>query len=548
MAKLTGQTIAASYDQLLIVGDADGISSSLQAVESADTGGSSSALKIATNKIEIIPGSDDANAFEVSQADGTAVLTVNTSTVGATLIGPLTVGVDDAGHDVIFYGNTASSNMTWDTSADDLILNDATLKIDQDDNVQAIYIDSESTTTNVIQIDAPTTTTANCLAIESADGLTTGSVARFTSNSSTTNTRDLVRIINDHTSATGATALKIQQDAAQYGMFVDQNGNAQAIQIDAENTTTAVLQIEADALTTGNIANFYSNTSDDTGRNLVSITNEDAGATGTVALHIKQDSTNAAISTNGGGLFLNESANANQSLGITVNQGGHDDEIFALKSSDVNHGMSTDAEVDTFFTLAKHSGAEGGVKQTGFSEATVCHNIIGKGTTDNTAKSTSARGCIELTSTKKTGTSQGAPGSDSNIVVITANNTARFIFDAEGSGHADVEWTTFSDERLKKNVEDIPYGLNELNKLEPKIYDRYSGHIEDGKVKLEENPFKQIGFIAQEVKKIIPELVKDVDESESFYSLDDGKMVSILVKSIQELSQQVEDLKKQVNK
>ena len=48
MAKLTGQTIASSYDQLLIVNDADGISSSLQAVESADTGGSVSALQIST--------------------------------------------------------------------------------------------------------------------------------------------------------------------------------------------------------------------------------------------------------------------------------------------------------------------------------------------------------------------------------------------------------------------------------------------------------------------------------------------------------------------
>ena len=39
MAKLTGQTIADSYDQLLIVGDANGITSTAQAVESADTGG-----------------------------------------------------------------------------------------------------------------------------------------------------------------------------------------------------------------------------------------------------------------------------------------------------------------------------------------------------------------------------------------------------------------------------------------------------------------------------------------------------------------------------
>ena len=48
MAKLTGQTIAASYDQLLIVTGADGLSSSLQAVESGDTDGLISALQIST--------------------------------------------------------------------------------------------------------------------------------------------------------------------------------------------------------------------------------------------------------------------------------------------------------------------------------------------------------------------------------------------------------------------------------------------------------------------------------------------------------------------
>ena len=34
----------------------------------------------------------------------------------------ITVGADDQGYDIIFYGDTASANMTWDTSADDLIL------------------------------------------------------------------------------------------------------------------------------------------------------------------------------------------------------------------------------------------------------------------------------------------------------------------------------------------------------------------------------------------------------------------------------------------
>ena len=37
----------------------------------------------------------------------------------------ITVGANDQGYDVIFYGDTASANMTWDTSADDLILSGA---------------------------------------------------------------------------------------------------------------------------------------------------------------------------------------------------------------------------------------------------------------------------------------------------------------------------------------------------------------------------------------------------------------------------------------
>ena len=41
------------------------------------------------------------------------------------IVGALTVGADDTGHDVIFYGATASANMTWDESADDLILSAA---------------------------------------------------------------------------------------------------------------------------------------------------------------------------------------------------------------------------------------------------------------------------------------------------------------------------------------------------------------------------------------------------------------------------------------
>jgi len=44
---------------------------------------------------------------------------------GVVQIGTLTVGVDDAGHDVKFFGDAASAFMLWDTSTDDLVLGGA---------------------------------------------------------------------------------------------------------------------------------------------------------------------------------------------------------------------------------------------------------------------------------------------------------------------------------------------------------------------------------------------------------------------------------------
>lgn len=81
MGKLTGQTIADSYDQLVIVDDADGINSSLQPLESADTGGGVSALQIATNLVKVKPSaSDEAKAFSVNKADDTGIVSVNSVT------------------------------------------------------------------------------------------------------------------------------------------------------------------------------------------------------------------------------------------------------------------------------------------------------------------------------------------------------------------------------------------------------------------------------------------------------------------------------------
>ncbi|MEX2054608.1 MAG: SH3 domain-containing protein, partial [Candidatus Andersenbacteria bacterium] len=121
----------------------------------------------------------------------------------------------------------------------------------------ALDIDAENTTADVINVDATTLTTGRALDVFS-DGLTTGRLARFYSNSSSNSSRNLVEIINDNTAATGAAALSIQQDAAEDGLFIDHNANGQALDIEASTTNTTAIQITAAGISSGKAMEFTS--------------------------------------------------------------------------------------------------------------------------------------------------------------------------------------------------------------------------------------------------------------------------------------------------
>jgi len=196
--------------------------------------------------------------------------------------------------------------------------------------------------------------------------------------------------------------------------------------------------------------------------------------TGDVALDGDLDFTGAQeISTTAGALTLNPTtnvlanaglfiigdgtttSNANMTLGLIVDQRANDDGLIDGKSSDVAHGITSFAETNSFVTISKGDGNEGGLMLRGFSEGVAGAYIQSLYTTDNTTKTTSATGAIEFWSRKKSGTTVGAPGADANLAVFKANGTARFILDAEGSGHADVEWTTYDVENDFAAVNDI---------------------------------------------------------------------------------------------
>ena len=187
--------------------------------------------------------------------------------------------------------------------------------IDHNGNGDAISIDFEGTSGNCIEIQAPTSTTGTCLLVQNANALTTGGIAEFHSNSSDTGTRDIVKIQNDHASATGTTGLRLVQDAAAVALSIDQNADSTSILIDSESTSANVLNMASATTTTGNIINLNacdalttgkaiyvdSNSSDNSTRNLVEIVNNHTSADNTVGLLIQQDGADASIELTGNG-------------------------------------------------------------------------------------------------------------------------------------------------------------------------------------------------------------------------------------------------------
>ncbi len=138
-----------------------------------------------------------------------------------------------------------------------------------------------------------------------------------------------------------------------------------------------------------------------------------------------------------------DTSNAFMTQGATWNQGAADNEIQAYKSSDVDHGMTTLTETDTYFTAGKAVAAEGGVALMGYSENIRAFQINARYVSDTVTKTTAGLGAFGIVVQKKSGTTVGDPGADANLFYLAANGTTRFIWDAEGSGHADVEWTTY---------------------------------------------------------------------------------------------------------
>lgn len=157
-------------------------------------------------------------------------------------------------------------------------------------------------------------------------------------------------------------------------------------------------------------------------------------------------------------VYINDNANVNQTLGLTVNQGAADDEILTLKSSDIAHGVTDFAETDTYFCIKKEDGNAGGASLQAYAETgvTIGFRCEARVTDATGTRTTAARGPIQLTARLKSGTGVASVGADKNLLSVDDNGTARFFLDSDGDSHQDVgtAWTNFDslDDALALNA------------------------------------------------------------------------------------------------
>ena len=88
--------------------------------------------------------------------------------------------------------------------------------------------------------------------------------------------------------------------------------------------------------------------------------------------------------------------------------------------------------------------------------------------------------------------------------------------------------TAYSDERLKSNIETINGGLAKILGMRGVTYTR--------------DDMDNVGVIAQEVEKVLPQIVMTADDEMGTKSVDYSRITAVLIEAVKELTARVEEL------
>jgi hypothetical protein len=124
--------------------------------------------------------------------------------------------------------------------------------------------------------------------------------------------------------------------------------------------------------------------------------------------------------------------------------------------------------------------------------------------------------------------------SEGNVGIQLTDSTPTEALHVNGKILAENDITAFSDERLKENIETIPNALEKVSQLRGVEFTR------------KDTGEKSIGVIAQEIEKVIPEVVSTTNNADEMKSVAYGNVVGLLIEAIKDLQQEVEELKRDV--
>jgi hypothetical protein len=106
-----------------------------------------------------------------------------------------------------------------------------------------------------------------------------------------------------------------------------------------------------------------------------------------------------------------------------------------------------------------------------------------------------------------------------------------FDMSAAGAATFNDDVTAFSDVCLKKDIDTIDNALEKVKSLRGVFFNRKDNNVD-----------RQTGVIAQEVEKVLPEVVRETKDEKKIKSVAYGNMVGVLIEAIKELNAKVEEL------
>jgi hypothetical protein len=135
-------------------------------------------------------------------------------------------------------------------------------------------------------------------------------------------------------------------------------------------------------------------------------------------------------------------------------------------------------------------------------------------------------------------------GDNGRTLYMSGNSgsTNHFSFDSSGNFIALANITAYgtpSDRKFKENIQDLPNALDKVLKLRPVTFDWKEETPQNSQVNL----VNDVGFIAQEVQEVIPDLVRDFDGS---LSLRERGLIAYLVQAIKEQQAHINKLEQMI--